>query len=267
MSLPRTESVWPGVRRDEFRWRPRGQRIDALLWHITGSGHPENPARTEYLGTKRWFTHTDNRVRDPQYPDYAGMAHLLAGPDGVCLVVDPEVAIPAFSSHPSDEHVLSVEVALPTVTALAGEVDAAPLIANCVTVARWAQDTYGIDISRRERPYLDAISDWQWTGMAGHYDTKQGRASGHVDPGEQFWAALLAALEEEEAMTDDEKTVIFGGYVLRVSEGNIEAARKVLGHQVQLGEGYTLNGQQGYDYAMAQEMRLFRGIQIVQGEG
>lgn len=215
MSAPFTESIWDTVSRDGFRWRSRSQPVNALLWHITGSGHADNPSHTEYIGTKNWFTNPNNHVRDPRYPDYAGMAHVLIGPAGICEVVRIADAIPAFSSYPSDEHALSIEVALSVVGAVLTDPDADRVMANCKLFADWACPTYGIERGRR-RPYIEGLSDQDWWGEAGHYDTTQGRASGHIDPGEPWWAAYL----QEEQMTPEQAAQLQACYDALVGRGN-----------------------------------------------
>lgn len=204
MNTGATESIWGSVRAHSWKYRTRTTPPRSILLHITGSGTANDTAQ-EYRGTKNWFISPNNVVNDPRYPPYGGVSHLLAGLDGaggyaLCEVVPVDGYIPAFSSYPSDEHAVSIEVALARTTSLI----LPELVRGVAGTLRLLAGQMGTPLVR-VRPAAEGVADLDWTGLAGHADTWQGRASTHVDPGEPFWAALMAELQEAEMTPEQER--------------------------------------------------------------
>lgn len=187
------ESIWPAVQPHGWKWRPRGGRIDGILWHSTRGGqwYDGNTEMNAYLN---WCRSPNNRITFTG-GDYAGIASYGIGPGRIVECVPPEF-IPAWSSHPSDLHVISVEVAQSNL----GQAIEPETIAACVEFAREMSERYGFPL---ERVY--PADDRYWTGMAGHEDTQQGRASGKTDPGQAFWEPFMAALTGGASMTPEER--------------------------------------------------------------
>lgn len=183
---PFTMSIWEDVQGHDWKFRPRAREIDALLWHCTRGGQ-WYPGWKEFNASLNWFRSPNNITKVARFEPYAGISHVVIGPEHICEVV-PLDRIPAFSSHPADEHAISVEVCQSN----PGQPIEEATIANCVKFARWCKDEYGIELVR-----TTPESDWAWTGMTGHEDLVQGKASGKSDPGPVFWAAFMEALEDE----------------------------------------------------------------------
>ncbi len=183
-----TRSIWQDVRPHGWKWRPRSQGVDGIIWHCTRGGQGYD-GRTEMGATLNWFRSPNNRVHDVRFEDYAGMSHVVIGPDEIVEVVPIDDYLPAWSSHPSDEHAISVEVAQSNLDqAIEPET-----IANCRRFAAWASARYSFPLERR----FGTADDWTWTGEIGHEDTVQGKAQGKSDPGAAFWAPYLALQEDE----------------------------------------------------------------------
>lgn len=202
MSVQR-ESIWPQVKPHEWKWRVRTRHIDGILWHATRGGQWYD-GNTELNAYLNWCRSPNNRVAYPG-GDYAGIASYGIGPGRIVECV-PDGYLPAWSSHPSDEHVISVEVAQSN----NGQPIEPETIAACVAFAREMSQRYGFPLTR-----VYPSNDWTWSGMAGHEDTVQGRAQGKTDPGAEFWVPFLAALNQEEPLTNNERTltaVAWGDY-------------------------------------------------------
>jgi hypothetical protein len=195
-----TRSIWDSVKQHNWKFRPRAVAPNALLWHATRGGQHYD-GRTEQQASINWFVSPNNIVHDPRFAPYAGISHVLIGPGDIVEVVPIGDFIPAFSSHPSDEHAISIEVAQSNL----GQPIEPETIANCQRFAAWASAKYGFTLGR----VYPTVSDWQWTGEAGHEDTFQGKEQGKTDPGATFWEAYL-----EDDMTPDEVAAIAAGQFL-----------------------------------------------------
>jgi hypothetical protein len=187
------ESIWEQVKPHEWKWRVRPRRIDGILWHCTRGGQWYD-GMTELNAYLNWCRSPNNRMGFTG-GDYAGIASYGIGPERIVECV-PDELMPAWSSHPSDLHVISVEVAQSNL----GQAIEPETIAACVEFAQEMSARYGFPL---ERVY--PADDRYWTGMAGHEDTKQGMASGKTDPGQAFWEPFLAALKGDGGMTPDER--------------------------------------------------------------
>lgn len=178
-----TMTLWPAVQAHAWKYSTYPREVDALLWHATRGGQ-SYPGTVEFGAAVNWFKSPNNRTAQ----GYAGISNVLIGPDHICEVV-PMAYMPRFSSHPSDEHAISLEVCQSN----HGQPIESATIANCVRFARWAHAEYGVPLER-----VWPQSDGVWSGMAGHEDTRQGVAQGKSDPGAAFWEPFLAALEAED---------------------------------------------------------------------
>lgn len=199
-----TESVWDTVRQHSWKWRPRTKRITGILWHST-RGNQGYDGNTELNAFCNWVRSPNNRVAGMPsvgIEPYAGISSVGIGPGRIVEVV-PDFAIPAWSSWQSDERKLSVEVAQSNL----GQPIEPETIAACVQYARAMADIYQFPLTR-----VFPTNDDTWVGMAGHEDTLQGKASGKSDPGEAFWTPFLAALNEEESMTPEERAKLDAVY-------------------------------------------------------
>lgn len=202
-----TDTVWPQVRAHSWKYRPRTRDITGILWHCTRGGQWYD-GDTELGAYMNWCKSPNNR--NPGAPSmgiepYAGIASAGIGPGRIIECV-PDGYLPAWSSWPSDETKISVEVAQSN----PGQPIEAATIASCVEYARAMAARYGFPLER-----VMPVNDWTWVGMAGHEDTVQGRASGKTDPGPEFWVPFLAALNQEEPLTNNERTltaVAWGDY-------------------------------------------------------
>lgn len=192
-----TDSVWDQVRLHPWKYRPRTQPIAGILWHCTRGGQWYDGA-TELGAFLNWVRSPNNRIPFPG-GDYAGIASYGIGPGKIVEVVPPDAFVPAWSSWPSDEGAVSVEVAQSN----PGQPIEAATIAECVRFAKYQRDTRGIPLIRAY-----PTDDRTWTGMAGHEDTVQGQSQGKSDPGPEFWAPFLAALAEEDDMTPEERKML-----------------------------------------------------------
>ena len=186
------DSIWPQVKQHAWKWRVRTQPITGILWHSTRGGQWYDGS-TELGAFINWERSPNNLANQTLFPAYGSMASYGIGPGRIVECV-PDGYIPAWSSHPSDEHVISVEVAQSNL----GQPIEAETIAACVEFAKEMSERYGFPL---ERVY--PTDDRYWSGMSGHEDTRQGKASGKSDPGDAFWEPFLAALKGDE-MTKEE---------------------------------------------------------------
>ena len=203
-----THSIWEQVQQHSWKYRQRSAPIDALLWHCTRGGQNYDG----YLETQaaiNWFTSPANKIQDPRYPDYAGISNVLIGPDSIVEVVPLHLAS-AWSSHPSDEHAISIEVAQSN---LNQPIEQAT-IENCIRFSAWAGLTYSIPTGR-----VYPVDDWHWTGEAGHEDTQQGRSQGKSDPGSLFWELYLGDNMADSRVDDIIK--VLGDYQGWIARGNV----------------------------------------------
>lgn len=186
------DSIWSQVKPHTWKYRPRTQPITGILWHSTRGGQWYD-GNTELGAFINWERSPNNKANQTLFPDYGGMASYGIGPNRIVEVM-PDGYIPAWSSHPSDEHVISVEVAQSN----HGQPIDRTTIQACVVFAREMAKRYGFPLTR-----VYPVNDWTWSGMAGHEDTVQGKAQGKSDPGAAFWEPFMAALEGDE-MTKEE---------------------------------------------------------------
>lgn len=186
------DSIWSQVKPHTWKYRPRTQPITGILWHSTRGGQWYDGS-TELGAFINWERSPNNKANQTLFPDYGGMASYGIGPNRIVEVM-PDGYIPAWSSHPSDEHVISVEVAQSN----HGQPIERTTIQACVVFAREMAKRYGFPLTR-----VYPVNDWTWSGMAGHEDTVQGKAQGKSDPGAAFWEPFMAALEGDE-MTKEE---------------------------------------------------------------
>lgn len=188
-------SIWEHVSPHRWKYRQRTRQPDAILWHATRGGQWYN-GKTEYSAAINWFKSPNNRI---SYPggDYAGISHYLIGPGVICEVVAPDNYIPAWSSYPSDEHAISVEIAQSN----KGQEIEKETIEACKEFTLWAEQRWNI-------PHVftgQIVDDRNWKGHSGHALTIQGKMSGKSDPDQVFWDAFLVWLAGEQDM--DEQTV------------------------------------------------------------
>ena len=210
-----TDSIWDRVQPHPWKYRLRAQPPTAILIHCTRGGQNYNGI-VESNAAVNWFVSPNNRISQPPYQPYAGISHALTGPGRITEVVPAETHIPAWSSEASDHHALSIEVAQSN----AGQPIEPPTIANTVALVRAWRDQFGIPLTR-----VQVITDDRsWSGIAGHEDTLQGRASGKSDPGEYFWSVFWPALIEEEPMTAQQAEIL-SELLLAVSAGDLEALK------------------------------------------
>lgn len=213
------ESIWAQVKPHAWKWRPRTQPITGILWHSTRGGQWYD-GNTELGAFINWERSPNNKANQNLFPDYGGMASYGIGPNRIVEVM-PDGYIPAWSSHPSDEHVISVEIAQSNL----GQTIEPETIATCVVFAKEMAERYGFPLTR-----VYPVNDWTWSGMAGHEDTVQGKAQGKSDPGAAFWEPFMAALEgdamtpEERVEFDNLKIAIFAGS----EEGDIDRLTRVI---------------------------------------
>ena len=207
-----TESVWGTVGQHPWKYRPRTREITGILWHSTRGGQWYDGV-TEIGAYRNWVCSPNNR--NPGFPEvgiapYAGIASAGIGP-GVIMECVPDNIIPAWSSWPSDESKLSVEVAQSN----NGQPIESETIEGCVRYAKEKAALYNFPLTR-----VFPTNDAAWVGIAGHEDTQQGKSSGKSDPGEQFWAPFLDALQEDGAVTRTE----YEDLVISIFSGSEEAA-------------------------------------------
>lgn len=212
------DSIWDQVKGHAWKWRFRTQPITGVLIHCTRGGQWYDGA-TELGAFLNWARSANNRI--PYVGgDYAGIANYGTGPNRIVEVVPDEV-VPAWSSHPSDEHVVSIEVAQSNL----GQAIEPETIAATVHLVRELQAEHKFPLTR-----VYPVNDWEWSGMAGHEDTVQGKAQGKSDPGAAFWEPFMAALEgdamtpEERVELDNLKIAIFAGS----EEGDIDRLTRVI---------------------------------------
>lgn len=194
-----TDSVWPWVQPHQWKHMARTAPITGILWHCTRGGqwYDGNIELGAYLN---WCKSPNNRVAYAG-GDYAGIASYGIGPGRIVECV-PDDRIPRYSSWPSDRTKLSVEVAQSN----PGQPIEAATIEACVRYAKAKAEEYGFPLTR-----VFPVNDDDWTGMSGHEDTVQGKASGKSDPGPEFWVPFMAALEEE-SMTPEERAKLDAVY-------------------------------------------------------
>lgn len=189
------DSIWDQVKVHGWKYRPRTRPITGVLIHCTRGGQWYDGA-TELGAFLNWARSANNRVAYPG-GDYAGIANYGTGPNRIVEVV-PEDRLAAWSSHPSEEHVVSIEVAQSNL----GQPIEPETIAATVHLVRELRDKHGFPLTR-----VYPVNDWTWSGMAGHEDTVQGKSSGKSDPGAAFWEPFMAALEGD-AMTPEERKLL-----------------------------------------------------------
>ncbi|MBI5949208.1 MAG: N-acetylmuramoyl-L-alanine amidase [Chloroflexi bacterium] len=187
-----TQSIWDAVRPHAWKYRTRTEPVTGLIWHSTRGGQGYD-GRKELQAALNWFRSPNNRIVQAPFEPFAGISHVTIGPDAIVEVVPIDDFIPAWSSHPSDEHAISIEVAQSN----SGQAIEPGTIANCRKFAAWAAAEYRFPLGR----LAPAGDDWKWSGELGHEDTVQGKAQGKTDPGLAFWNPYLQ-LEDE--MTKDE---------------------------------------------------------------
>ncbi len=254
MSVQR-ESIWPQVKPHEWKWRVRTRHIDGILWHATRGGQWYD-GNTELNAYLNWCRSPNNRVAYPG-GDYAGIASYGIGPGRIVECV-PDGYLPAWSSHPSDEHVISVEVAQSN----NGQPIEPETIAACVAFAREMSQRYGFPLTR-----VYPSNDWTWSGMAGHEDTVQGRAQGKTDPGAAFWEPFMAALggdemtPEERARLERVERLLAGRGIVpvTVTASNINAVRMVK-PGAQDGQVVNLSGDETLAYLDYQGNNFWLGL-------
>lgn len=186
------DSIWHRVQQHQWKYRPRTRNIDAVLWHAT-RGNQMYPGNIEYRAAVNWFTSPNNKITF-QGGDYAGISNYLIGPGIITEVVPPEYC-PAWSSWPSDEHAVSVEVTQSNY----GQPIEPETIDACVEFAIWAENRWGI-------PRVEAgiiYDDKSWVGHGGHANTRQGANSGKTDPDSKFWVPFWEKLNKGEDEMDE----------------------------------------------------------------
>ena len=194
MTYPYWRNLWPAVQEHPWKYDSRARVPNAILWHAT-RGNQGYDGATEMNAFVNWVLSPNNRTPS----GYAGISNVGIGPQGVVLCV-PLDRIPRYSSWPSDDHAISVEVAQSNL----GQAIEPATIEHCVRFAEFCRKTYGIP---RERVF--PANDWEWRGETGHEDTVQGRAQGKTDPGAAFWTPYWAAAggqtqEDDMGMTTDQ---------------------------------------------------------------
>lgn len=188
-------TVWPQVQAHLWKYERRVHPITGILFHCTRGGQSYDGAK-ELSAYRNWVISPNNRIND-----YAGIASMGIGP-GEILECMPDDYVPRYSSWPSDATKLSVEVAQSNL----GQPIEAETISACVVYAREKAAQYNFELTR-----VFPTNDANWTGISGHEDTVQGKASGKSDPGEAFWTPFLAALEDDMGMSDDELLAVWSG--------------------------------------------------------
>lgn len=193
-----TMSIWDRVRKHPWKYRARTRSVNAILWHTT-RGNQGYTGSIEFSASINWFLSQGNMQGGNLslgIAPYAGISHVAIGPEHICEVVNIDTNIPAWSSWPSDEHAISVEVAQSNL----GQLIEIETIRNCQRFAAWCHDKYGISLARA-MPVLD---DWSWTGQTGHENTVQGRAQGKSDPGIAFWTPYM----EDDSMSAESEALL-----------------------------------------------------------
>lgn len=229
-----TESVWASVKPHTWKYRPRVKPINGILWHST-RGNQGYDGNTELNAFCNWMRSPSNYqagMPSVGIAPYAGISTVGIGPGRIVEVV-PDYLIPAWSSWQSDERKLSVEVAQSNL----GQPIEVETIAECVRYAKAMAALYDFPLTR-----VFPTNDDTWVGMAGHEDTLQGKSSGKSDPGEAFWTPFLAALNEEDEMTPEEKEMLYELTRAMTGFGETPDAMKVL-----KGWNYTKSGDFSYN--------------------
>lgn len=264
MELELWDSVWERVRLHPWKYRKREKAINGIIWHSTRGGQGYR-GDVELNAYRNWVVSPHNRV---YYSggDYAGIAHYGIGPQGILECVPPRAFLASWSSWPSDEHTISVEVAQSN----NGQEIEDETIAHCVRFALWASVEYGIPLVR-----VFPKDDWSWSGMAGHEDTVQGKRQGKSDPGESFWSKFIPKLQEaiemeskvralEERVSLLERILcLHGGLSVAVVNDNVAVLRG-LGVEAKVGETVRLNGDTILQYLDKMENNMWLGLQILQ---
>ncbi len=254
------DDVWPQVQLHLWKYTTRNAPINGIIWHATRGGQWYDGA-TELRAFRNWAASPNNRISD-----YAGVASYGIGP-GICLRVVPDTYVPRWSSWPSDLHAVSVEVAQSN----PGQGIEAETIERCVVFALEASATYGIALRR----VTNVTNDYTWSGMVGHADTIQGRASGKTDPDEKFWAPFMARLEEVTAMFEDLKKrvdrierVLYGHGDLRVTvdQYNQAVLRDILGYDVAIGQTVSVPVERRGEYLDRMENNMWLGLGATQAD-
>lgn len=254
------DSIWAQVKPHAWKWRPRTQPITGILWHSTRGGQWYD-GNTELGAFINWERSPNNKANQNLFPDYGAMASYGIGPNRIVEVM-PDGYIPAWSSHPSDEHVISVEIAQSNL----GQTIEPETIATCVVFAKEMAERYGFPLTR-----VYPVNDWTWSGMAGHEDTVQGKSSGKSDPGDAFWTPFMAALQGDE-MTPHEQARLErverllaarGTVPVTVTAGNLNAVRMVRPGANE-GDVIELSGDDTLAYLDYQGNNLWLGLAATQ---
>lgn len=210
------DSIWPQVQPHAWKWRQRTRPITGVLIHTTRGGQWYD-GNTELGAYINWCRSANNFVPFPG-GNYAGIANYGTGPNRIVECVPAKDYLAAWSSWPSDETKVSIEVAQSNL----GQPIEPETITATVQLVRELSGEYGFPLTRAY-----PANDWAWTGLAGHEDTVQGKSQGKSDPGSAFWVPFMAALEDD--MTPEEREehrailAILGGRdtVLKARDGGM----------------------------------------------
>jgi hypothetical protein len=259
MSIQR-DSIWAQVKPDDWKWKPRTRRITGVLIHTTRGGQWYD-GNTELGAYINWCRSDNNFVPFPG-GNYAGIANYGTGPNRIVECVPARDYMATWSSWPSDETKVSIEVAQSNL----GQPIETETIAATVHLVRELQAEHKFPLTR-----VYPVNDWTWSGMAGHEDTVQGKAQGKSDPGAAFWEPFMAALEGD-AMTPEEKARLErverllaarGTVPVTVTAGNIDAVHMVRPGAV-VGEIIELSGDDTLAYLDYQGNNFWAGLAATQ---
>lgn len=271
MTISYDRSIWGAVQEHTWKWRRRNYAITGIIWHATrgNQGYSEG---TELSAALNWFRSPNNRIAYAG-GDYAGISNYVIG-NGECVEVVPgEQYLAAWSSWPSDEHALSVEV---TQSNYRQEIST-PTILRCVRFAIEAAQAYNFPLTR-----VFPSNDWTWTGMTGHADTVQGKLQRKSDPDDKFWVPFLKALEDEvggdmleevrkrldglEARVGRIERILLtnGGITVKATPDNVMILQRAGVPSPQVGRDYTLTGETLLAFLDMMEMNLYLGHQHLQ---
>lgn len=251
------DSIWSQVKPHTWKYRPRTQPITGVLLHCTRGGQWYDGS-TELGAFINWERSPNNLANQTLFPPYGGMASYGTGPNRIVEVM-PDGYVPAWSSHPSDEHAVSIEVAQSNL----GQPIEPETIATTVHLVRELHDRHGFPLTR-----VYPVNDWTWSGMAGHEDTVQGKAQGKSDPGAAFWEPFMAALEGDEPMTPEERARLErverllagrGELLVPVTADNIEAINMVE-PAARIGDLVALTGDESLAYLDYQGNNFWLGL-------
>jgi len=183
--------LWPQIRPQAWKWRPRSNAINLIQLHATRSGQTMINGRPwtmedERKSSSNWFTSEGNRV--PDAPHEAAMCNVLVG-NGTVTQVLPENIEAHHSLGHADRSGLSLEICQPlnSVAFLSEDLEIAAAVCR-----EWSQK-YGIPIK-----VLDFLSsdNREAPGEVRHDRSAQGQSVGKSDPGDQFptnrqWEAMV----------------------------------------------------------------------------